>query len=136
PPGPRRWPPREPGVIVGWRVVLGEKSYELDFGGRDDEHTGELLELARKLDGKGVFVTGTRVGDVIQVTGMKADEGAYRETRTVEIRGEPSSDISADRRRLEADLAVGLSRRELSGPSRPATSAPTGAAWKPTWPSG
>src|SRR5262249_5167783 len=49
--------------------------------------------LARKLDGQGVFVTGTRVGDVIHVSGMKADEGAYRETRSVEIRGELSRDI-------------------------------------------
>jgi hypothetical protein len=80
-PRPRPWPP-EPGPIVGWRIVLGEKSYQLDFSSR-----GELRELAKNLDGKGVVVTGTRFGEVVHVTGMKADEGTYRETVTVEIQG-------------------------------------------------
>jgi hypothetical protein len=68
--------------IVGWRFYLGEKSYGLDFGGRR-----ELLDLARSLDGKGVFLTGTRVGDTIHVATMKADAGAYQETVAVEIQG-------------------------------------------------
>jgi len=80
-PRPRPWPP-EPGPIVGWQIVLGEKSYQLDFGRRDD-----LRELAKNLDGKGVVVTGTRVGEVVHVTSMKADAGTYRETVTVEIQG-------------------------------------------------
>jgi hypothetical protein len=80
-PRPRPWPPA-PGPIVGWRIVLGEKSYQLEFGSRD-----ELRELAKRLDGKGVVVTGTRVGGVVHVSGMRADEGTYRETVTVEIQG-------------------------------------------------
>src|SRR5262245_19120089 len=76
-----RWPP-SPGPIVGWRIAVGEKSYQLEFGDRS-----ELRELANNLDGKGVVVTGTRVGEVVHVTGMTADEGTYRETVTVEIQG-------------------------------------------------
>jgi hypothetical protein len=66
--------------IIGWRIVGGEKAYTLYFG-------SELLEVARKLDGKSVIVTGTRVGETINVTGLKADEAACRETVTVEIQG-------------------------------------------------
>jgi hypothetical protein len=77
---------RKPGPIVSWwiclQVIRGEKCYQLNFGGRT-----ELLDLAKELDGKGVVVTGTRVGEVIHVTAMKADEGTYRETLTVEIQG-------------------------------------------------
>ena len=80
-PRPRPWPP-EPGLIIGWQIVIGERSYQLDFGSR-----GELRELAMNLDGKGVVVSGTRVGEVVHVSGMKADEGTYRETLTVEIQG-------------------------------------------------
>jgi hypothetical protein len=82
-----RLAPPERGWIVGWRIFLGKKSYELDFGSPDHKRTVELLELAEKLDGHGVVVTGTQVGDVIHVTGLKADEGAYHQTVGVKIQG-------------------------------------------------
>jgi hypothetical protein len=76
-------PPRDRyPIIIGWQISLGEKSYRLDFGNR-----AELLNLAHQLDHKGVIVTGTRVGEVIHVTALKADEGTYQETVTVEIQG-------------------------------------------------
>src|SRR5262249_25894748 len=69
-------------IITGWQVYVGDKSYRMDFGSRI-----ELQKLAHQLDHKGVIVTGTRVGGVIRVTGLKADEGTYQETVTVEIQG-------------------------------------------------
>jgi hypothetical protein len=70
------------GPIVSWWIYLGEKYYRVDFGARK-----ELLDLAKQLDGQSVIVTGTRVGEVIHVVSMKADEGAYQETVTVEVQG-------------------------------------------------
>jgi hypothetical protein len=88
---PDRWerpkPPPDVDLLlpidIWWiYLYLPEKSYQVDFGGRN-----ELLDLAGKLEGKSVIVTGMRVGEVIHVTSMKADEGSYRETVTVEIQG-------------------------------------------------
>jgi hypothetical protein len=101
---PRPRPPREPGPVAEWVIYLGEKSYGLDFEGHK-----ELLQLAKELDGKGVIVTGTRVGEVIHVTGMKADEGSYKETLTVEIQGQlraPTFDEDDIRHRKDRVLEV------------------------------
>jgi len=77
------YPPREHfPIITGWQIYVGDKSYRLDFGSRI-----ELQNLAHQLDHKGVIITGTRVGDVIHVTKLKADEGTYQQTVTVEIQG-------------------------------------------------
>jgi hypothetical protein len=75
-PRPRPMPP------VSWWIYLGEKSYQVDF-----DVCKDLLDIAKKLDGKSVIVTGTRVGEVIHATAMKADEGTYQETVTVELQG-------------------------------------------------
>jgi hypothetical protein len=75
-----------PGVpfITGWTITFNKKSYVLDFGDRR-----ELLDLASKLDGRSVIVTGTRSGEVVHVTGLKADESDYaKEKVAVEIQGQ------------------------------------------------
>jgi hypothetical protein len=82
PPRTRPRPPVERGPIIGWQIAVGEKHYQLEFGDRS-----ELRELAKKLDGQGVVVTGTRVREVVYVSSMKADAGTYQETLSVEIQG-------------------------------------------------
>jgi hypothetical protein len=78
-----RCPWGKPAPTVTWWISFdGGKSYQLDFRGRRELHA-----LAKKLDGKAVVVTGTRVGEVIHVAGLKAEASAYRETVTVEIQG-------------------------------------------------
>jgi hypothetical protein len=96
----RPWPPPEegpfypePAPILSWWVYLGDKYYQLDFGS-----AGELLERAKQLDHKGVIVTGTRLGEVIRVTSIKADDGTYRETVTVMIQGELSAETHPTKR--------------------------------------
>jgi hypothetical protein len=81
-PGWRPFLPRPRDLVVGWRILVGDKAYDLAF-----DNSPELWKLAENLDGQSMFVTGTRVGDVIQVRTMKADEGSYQETVAVEIQG-------------------------------------------------
>jgi hypothetical protein len=65
-----------------WQVVVGDRAYELDF--RGGKH---FFDLANKLKGKTVMVTGTLDGGVVRLTEMKADEDHIQETTEVEVRG-------------------------------------------------
>jgi hypothetical protein len=65
-----------------WQITVGAKTYTLDLGERKD-----ITELADKLAGKTVIVTGTLNGETVQVTGLKADEDSVKQTTEVEVRG-------------------------------------------------
>src|SRR5262249_20741689 len=66
-----------------WKLTVGGKTYELDF-----DRNQKLQELAGKLDGRTVVVTGildpTR--PTLRVIGLRADE-YFRKTVQVEIKG-------------------------------------------------
>jgi hypothetical protein len=69
---------RQPGTIdlglkVVWSITSGGKTYELDFSGDK-----KLMELAKKLEGKDVVVTGTKApgSAIVRVTGLRAAPAA------------------------------------------------------------
>jgi hypothetical protein len=65
-----------------WQIIAGGKTYRLDFlGGK------HFFDLANKLEGKAVIVTGTLDGGVVRLSEMKADEDYVKWTTAVEVRG-------------------------------------------------
>jgi hypothetical protein len=65
-----------------WEVVVNETTYELYVGDNKD-----LRDLAEKLTGQTVIVTGTREGEVVHVKSLKADEDFVKKTVHVEVKG-------------------------------------------------
>jgi hypothetical protein len=65
-----------------WQVTVGGKTYRLEF-----PEQKYLTDLADKLAGKTVIVTGTLGGETVQVGGLKADEDSIKQTTEVEVRG-------------------------------------------------
>jgi hypothetical protein len=100
-------------IIDYWRIDVGGKSYRLGFNG--DEH---LTDLAGKLEGQTVIVSGILDGNRLALTDMRADEGYVKETTEVTVRGElrallvrcgPGSklwDVVVDERTYTLDLAT------------------------------
>jgi hypothetical protein len=74
--------PRDIAFIDYWQVSAGGKAYQLDF--RGGKH---FFDLAGKLEGKPVIVTGTLDGALVRLTEMKADQDYVKETIEVEVRG-------------------------------------------------
>jgi hypothetical protein len=74
-------PPQPIKITAWWIDYDGGKSYQLSIG------SGELLKLANTLYGKDVVVAGTRVGQTIHVTGLKAAESNCQEKVIAEIQG-------------------------------------------------
>jgi hypothetical protein len=69
-------------LIPDSRLIVGDKTYVLDFGGTD-----KVWRPAVGLDGHRVIVTGTLDGDTVHATAIKADGDFVHKTVTLEVRG-------------------------------------------------
>jgi hypothetical protein len=91
-PNPPRTGPLLPRWDEVWQITVGDKTYILDLGDNSDVEKGPITrgftDLARKLAGKTVIITGMLNGDTVQVTGLKADEEYVKQTTEVEVRGQ------------------------------------------------
>jgi hypothetical protein len=78
-----RQPHRPVPPLVDWQISAGDKTYSVDFASNR-----ELEQLAEKLGNQTVILTGTREGDTVHVTELKAAHDDYvKETVEVEVHG-------------------------------------------------
>jgi hypothetical protein len=91
--GPRdpKFPTPNIAFLDYWQITVGGKlaelqGYTLEFGERKD-----ITDLANKLVGKMVIVTGTLEAATVHVTGLKANEDHVKQTTEVEARGRLSA---------------------------------------------